>query len=397
MSKQSLTKLQYFIGTALVLGIVHALVFDQAKIDWIFSRQADAWLFKVRSYTTIYEYSPIEGTPDISKLYSNYKTASNESMTLFEGNLEKIFDYFFYGFGIEVVEFATPGNNTVDESDPRVRRISGKRIMDRLRQKTFPRNNVRSLKEEEVQAKQSMISLGNPIYWPNETEKWAKISFLESGSITDTNVTMTTFRNDSGLITNPKEVVLVFEVLEDNAFRWGGNYVCQELVQGQISSESSAPPYIPSETQKADVVAKKGQALWYGFWVSFPNNEMNVIGTFASPGPEFPNQVLLMHTFSRYFAFTEPFLKQGKYAELGQYDGVLSIISNTGIISTGNSFNYLKTATISSPPNPGLVVPPKFTGSSESYPSKSDPYDFQDPLGPLFVPGKQCSDFLLSH
>ncbi|EAK89601.1 hypothetical protein [Cryptosporidium parvum Iowa II] len=390
-------QLQYLLGVILLIGIVHALIFDQAKVEWIFSRQADAWLTNLRSYTTIYEYSQIDGTPDQSKLFSNYKTASNESMTLFEENVDHLFDYFFYGFGVEIVEFATQSNTTVDENDFKFKRINRKKIMDKLRQKTLPRNNIRSLKEENQDENNGSKTLPTSFYWPNETEKWAKISFLESGSITETNFTMSTYRNETGLLTNPKELALVFEVLEDNAFRWGGNYICQELVQEQLSTESNTPSYIPSEPQKANVLAKKGQTLWYGFMVTYPEGKMTSIGSFASPAPETNNEKLLMHIFSRHFAFSEPFIKQGKYPEIGQYDGSMSIISDTGIISTGNTFYYLKTATISSPSNPGLVVPPKFTGSVDKYPSKYDPYDFQDPLGPLFVPGKHCSEFLLNH
>ncbi|OII72822.1 uncharacterized protein cubi_03692 [Cryptosporidium ubiquitum] len=398
MSLNYTTKLQYLFGIILLLGIVHSLVFDQAKVDWIFSRQADAWLTNLRSYSTIYEYSQIEGTPDKSKLFSNYKTASNESMVLFEENVDHLFDYFFYGFGVEIVEFATQSNTTVDENDFKFKRINRKKIMDKLRQKTQFKNNIRSLKEENPDENNNRLNiLQTSFYWPNETEKWAKISFLESGSITETNFTMSTYRNETGLLTNPKELVLVFEVLEDNAFRWGGNYVCQELVQEQLSTESNPPSYIPSETQKANVLAKKGQTLWYGFLVTYPEGQMTNIGSFASPGPETTDEKLLMHIFSRYFAFTEPFIKQGKYPEIGKYDGVMSIVSDTGVISTGSTFYYLKTATISSPSNPGLVVPPKFTGSADKYPSKHDPYDFQDPLGPLFVPGKHCSEFLLNH
>lgn len=397
MSLNYTTKLYYIFVIVLLIGIVHALIFDQAKIDWIFSRQADAWLSKLRSYSTIYEYSEIQGIPDSSKLLSNYKAASNESMSIFEENIEHLFDYFFYGFGVEIVEFASQSNSTVDENDARFKRISGKKIMDKLRQKTLYKNNIRTLKEENQDENNGSKRLETTFYWPNEAEKWAKISFLESGSIAETNFTMSTYRNETGLLTNPKELVLVFEVLQDNVFRWGGNYICQELVQEQLSAESNPPSYIPNEPLKANVLAKKGQSLWYGFIVTYPNGEMTNFGTFASPRPEVTDEKLLMHLFSRYFAFSEPFSKQGKYAEIGQYDGSLSIVSDTGIISTGNRFYYLKTATISSPSNPGLVVPPKFTGSADKYPSKQDPYDFQDPLGPLFLPGKHCSEFLVNH
>ncbi|KAJ1606017.1 putative signal peptide-containing protein [Cryptosporidium canis] len=398
MSSNYTTKLQYLLIGVLLVSIVHALIFDQAKTDWIFSRQADAWLANLRSYSTIYEYSEIEGTPSTSHLFSNYKTASNESMAIFEENLERLFDYFFYGFGVEVVEFATQTNTTVDENDSKLKRINRKKIMDRLRQKTQPRNNVRTLKEEgQGESEGGPGRLESSFYWPNETEKWARIRFIESGAVTETNFTMTTYRNETGLLANPKEVTLVFEVLEDNAFRWGGNYICQELVQEQLSTEATPPSYVPGQTQKANVLARKGQTLWYGFLVTYPEGKMTNIGSFASSAPETTDEMLLMHIFSRYFAFSEPFTKQGKYAEIGHYDGVLSIISDTGIISTGRKFHYLKTATISSPSNPGLVVPPKFTGSVDKYPSKHDPYDFQDPLGPLFVPGKHCSEFLLNH
>lgn len=392
MNKRSISRFALLLGFLLIFGFVNTLVFDQAKMEWIFSRQADIWLSKMRSYSTLFEYSPINGDLDVSKLYSNYQLASNESMILFEDNIEHLFEYFFYGFGVEIEEFAVQSNVTVDENDLKFKRINRKKIMDKLKQRTQQKGYVRTLKEEENRKLEN-----KSFFWPNDNEKWAKITFLESGAITETNVTLTTYTNETGLLTKPKEILLVFEVLEDNRFRWGGNYLCEELVQEQLAAEVNTPQFIPNERLRANIFARKGQTLWYGFWVGYPQDRLTTIGTFASPAPEEINEKLFMHIFSRPFAFSEPFIKQGKYPELGQYDGVFSIISDTGLISSGKSFQYLKTATISSPAHPGLIIPPKFVGSADKYPSKHDPYDYQDPLGPLFIPGKHCSDFLLKH
>ncbi|KAK6588664.1 hypothetical protein RS030_3408 [Cryptosporidium xiaoi] len=389
----------------LVASLVNSIIFDQTKMDWIFSRQADSWISKVRSYTTLYEYYPISlnstsinslilGSDSVvSNLYINYKEATSESINIFKENADAIFDYFFYGFGVEIKEFSTNSNNTIDDNEYKHKRINRKKIMDKLRQKTQPRSNVRTLKEYNIEFPNGTF------YWPNDVEKWAKISFLESGSLVNTNITMSTYNTNNNIFNNTKEIALVFEVLEDNLFRWGGNYICDELVQEQLSKESATAgnfvsTHVPNELQKANLLAKKGQTLWYGYLIGYPDGKLTKIGTFASYIPEKADDRLLMHMFSRPFAFNEPFLKLGKYPDLGQYDAVLSIINTQGENETPF---YLKTGTISSPSNPGLVIPPKMTGSYERYPSKHDPYDYQDPLGPLFVPGKHCSEFLLKH
>ncbi|KAH8738714.1 hypothetical protein FG386_000505 [Cryptosporidium ryanae] len=390
----------------LVMGLANSIIFDQAKMDWIFSRQADAWITKVRSYTTFYEYYPVnlnstaessliaDSNSAVSSLYMNYKEASSESIDVFKEDIDNIFDYFFYGFGVEISEFSTNSNQTLDENEHQHRRINRKKIMDKLRQRTQSRNNVRALKEEH-----DVEFPNGTFYWPNDVEKWAKISFLESGSLVNTNVSMSTYKVNNNMFNNTKEITLVFEVLEDNLFRWGGNYICEELVQEQLSKESTiagsfVSSHVPNELKKANILAKKGQTLWYGYFVGYPNGELTKIGTFASSIPEKADERLLMHMSSRPFAFYEPFLKLGKYPDLGQYDAVISIINTQD--SNETPF-YLKTGTISSPRNPGLVIPPKMTGNYEGYPSRHDPYDYQDPLGPLFVPGKYCSEFLLKH
>ncbi|OII77967.1 hypothetical protein cand_037750 [Cryptosporidium andersoni] len=335
------------LGTIICIGnSVHGVLFDQAKTSWIFSRQADTWLSKVKSYSTFVVAKEANST-DISELFASYEVADNETIKKYFGDTaDFVYEYFLNGYGLDI---------------------------KKLRYLSLDNN-----------------STNTTFFWPDDANKWAQVSFVKSEEVTNPNFTITTF-NSPDYLKSVQEVSVRFEVLESDKFIWGGQYLCNELVQSQLSNETPRSPIIPSPHTNLNLYAKQGQQLWYGYLLSTMNNETSIIGTFASSAPENVNTVLKQYIFSRSFAFQTPFLKKQKYPELGQYDSITSLVAISDIRDKNT---YLKTGILSSPARPGLLIPSYKTGSNDAYPSPVTPYNYKNPLGPVFTPSKKCYDFL---